>query len=129
MEHHVAMIGLQVERLDRVPVAHVSMDLDAASAAKLRERLIASLPRDASSLVLDLSDTRYVDSAGIDMLLRLGRSLEHRRVSLRLALPPGSGVARLVELVGLANAVPVHESVEEAVRAASANRAPDRDGA
>jgi anti-anti-sigma regulatory factor len=40
-------------------------------------------------LIVDLSGTRYLDSAGIDMLFRLAQSLGQRRATLRLVIPPG----------------------------------------
>jgi anti-sigma B factor antagonist len=111
------MIGLQVERHDQVPVARLSTDVDAANASQLREELWAQLGAHGGELVIDLSSTRYLDSAGIDMLFRLAQSLSERRGSLRLVIPVDSPLARLAQIVALPDAVPVHATVEEAIEA------------
>ncbi len=76
------MSPLDLERIDGVPIAHVHEDIDAANAANAQQQLADALDPDTSRLVVDLSDTRYLDSAGIDMLLRLGDRLDHRRAKL-----------------------------------------------
>jgi anti-sigma B factor antagonist len=111
------MIGLQVERHDQVPVARLSTDVDAANASQLREELWAHLGAHGGELVIDLSSTRYLDSAGIDTLFRLAHSLSERRGTLRLVIPADSPLARLAQIVALPNAVPVHATVEEAIEA------------
>jgi anti-anti-sigma factor len=111
------MVGLGVERLDDVPVARPRGDIDVANANQLRDELSDCLAHGGDSLVLDLSDTRYVDSAGLDMLFRLNERLRERRVQLLLVIPPGSQLARLVEIVALPRAVTVLPSLDEAMRA------------
>ncbi|HVS99380.1 MAG TPA: STAS domain-containing protein [Solirubrobacterales bacterium] len=109
------MNQLDVEQVDGVPIAHLDEDLDAANAAAVQQKLVEALGPDALSLVLDLSHTRYVDSAGIDMLLRLGDRLDHRRAELILVIPASSQLNRLVTIVGLPEAIAIHPSVEDAL--------------
>lgn len=111
------MIGLDVEHVDHVPVARPRGDVDAANARRLRDELAGCLGSDADELVLDLSETRYVDSAGIDMLFRLSERVRERRARLLLVIPQASQLSRLAEIVGLSRAMPVHETVEEALGA------------
>jgi anti-anti-sigma factor len=114
------MIGLQIERRDEVPVARLSTDVDAANASSLREELWAHLGAHGSELVIDLSNTRYLDSAGVDMLFRLAHSLSQRRGTLRLVIPEDSPLMRLVQIVALPDVVPVHATVEDALEAFAA---------
>ena len=116
------MITLDIERIDDVPVARPRGDIDAASASRTRAELIECFDTGAADdLVLDLSATRYVDSAGIDMLFRLSELLRQRRARLLLVIPPASSLARLATIVALPQAMPVHATVEQALRA----RAPE----
>lgn len=111
------MTGLEVERVNDVPVVRPRQDIDAANATQLRAELTACLDRGAEHLVLDLGATRYLDSAGIDMLFRLSERLRQRRARLLVVIPPSSQLARLAEIVALPSAMPVHETVEDALAA------------
>jgi anti-anti-sigma factor len=64
-------------------------------------------------LVIDLGGTTFVDSSFIAFLVRLAASLRARRRELLLVRPRGQ-VRRVFGIVGLANVVPVFESVEAA---------------
>jgi anti-anti-sigma factor len=109
---------LEVEHIDGVPVARPSEDIDAANARVLRDELAACL-EGADKLVLDLGATRYVDSAGIDMLFRLNELLRQRRATLLLVIPQRSQLTRLAQIVALPSAVAIHETVEDALGACS----------
>lgn len=110
------MSRLEIEQIDGVPIARVYEDIDAANAAVVRQQLDEALGPDALSLVVDLSATRYVDSAGIDMLLRLNDRLDHRRAKLILVIPEASQLKRLIAIVGLPEAITIHSSLENALR-------------
>lgn len=112
------MSRLQIERFDGVPVARPREDIDAANARVVRDELAACLD-DADRLVLDLGETRYVDSAGIDMLLRLNELLRQRRTALLLVIPQSSQLTRLMQIVALPSAMAIHETVGEALDAVS----------
>lgn len=109
------MTGLEVERVDNVSVVRPREDIDAANASQVRAELVAFLDKGGDCLVLDLSTTRYLDSAGLDMLFRLNERLRQRRATLRLVIPSSSHLARLVEIVGMSSALPIHETLEEAL--------------
>ena len=113
------MTALQIERIDGVPIAHVTDDLDAANAGPVRRQLDNALGPDDSSLIVDLSDTRYLDSAGIDMLLRLSDRLDHRRARLILVISGASQLTRLATIVGLPDAIAVQPTVSEALQQAA----------
>lgn len=108
------MTRLRIERVDGVPVAHPQEDIDAANARVVRDELAAGLD-DADRLVLDLGETRYIDSAGIDMLFRLNELLSQRRAALLLVIPESSQLMRLAQIVALPNAMAIHETVEQAL--------------
>ncbi len=108
---------LDIEKIDGVPVARCAQDIDAATAGTVRAELTACIGPDTDSVVLDLSATRYVDSAGLDMLFRFAERLGERRSTLLIVIPEDSRLNRLVSLVGMPEAVPVRASVEEALQA------------
>ncbi len=113
------MSPLNLERIDGVPIAHVGEDIDAANATTTQQQLAEALGPDASSLVIDLSETCYLDSAGIDMLLRLSDRLDHRRAKLVLVIPDTSQLKRLASIVGLSGAIAIHPTLPAALREAA----------
>ena len=106
-----------VERQDGVPVVRPREDIDAANAAALREQLADCVDPATDRLIVDLSETRYIDSAGIDMLFRLAELLRQRRTKLLLVIAPESNLARLAEIVGLPRAMAIHASLRAALGA------------
>jgi anti-anti-sigma factor len=123
------VIGLEVEYIDNVPVVRYRGDIDAANATRLRDAVVELVGRAADRLVLDLSDTLYLDSAGIDMLFRLNERLHQRRVRLLVVIPSGSQLQRVVEIVALPSIIPVHETLDEALAADPTKSAAQERGA
>lgn len=113
------MNPLDIEQIDGVPIVRINEDVDAANAATTQQQLADALDPDALSLILDLSETRYVDSAGIDMLLRLSDRLRHRRARLILVIPDTSPLKRLVTIVGMPEAIPICLGLPEALEEAT----------
>ena len=113
------MSPLDLERIDGVPIAHVNEDIDAANATITQQQLADALGPDASSLVIDLTETRYLDSAGIDMLLRLSDRLDHRRAKLILVIPDASQLKRLASIVGMPDAIAIHPTLSAALQEAT----------
>ena len=106
---------IAVERRGASVIAHVSGEIDMTNAAYLREQLLDSMPNDALVLVIDISGCRYLDSAGIEVLFDVSRRLPRRRQELRLVMPPGSPLKRVIELTEVAAAAPVHDSLDAAL--------------
>ena len=113
-----------IEKINGVPVAHIEGDIDAANATATEQQLTDALDSGSLSLVVDLSDARYVDSAGIDMLLRLSDRLDRRRAELILVIPDVSPLKRLAILVGLPEVVAIHPSLESALQKGDGTKTP-----
>jgi anti-anti-sigma factor len=96
-----------VER-DDVVVAELAGEVDASNAEAVRDELTGRA--ETRSLVVDLSRTRYLDSAGIAMLEAL-----HRMVPVRLVIPASTIVARAISITGLDGVIPTFASVEDAL--------------
>ena len=114
------MSALKIERVDGVGIARLDSDIDAANAARIRQELADCFQEGSDRVILDLTDTAYLDSAGIDMLFRLADRLRQRRSTLALVIAEGAQLQRLSRIVGLGRAMPVHDTVEDALRALTA---------
>ena len=87
-----------------VPVVVVSGELDVSNVDDLRASVASVTANRPEQIIFDLRDLRYIDSAGIAVLLGATKRVE--RVSLR---QPSPIVRRVVELTGLSAVLPVAE--------------------
>jgi anti-sigma B factor antagonist len=98
-----------------VPVAVLEGEVDASNAVEIRERMRALLTNHSRGLVVDLTPTTYLDSAGINLLFALGAALEERQQQLHLVVPPSSPIARPISITGLDATVAIHARREDAL--------------
>lgn len=89
-------------------------EVDLSNAREVMEAVRAAVTHDATLVVLDLSGTTYLDSAGIAMVFRLAERLGHRRQELRLVVPADAPIRRGLELTRVTTLLTVHESAETA---------------
>ncbi len=100
-----------------VLVASIIGEVDGSNSSDLRLALANRLPSTASALVLDLSETSYLDSAGIHTVFELGRRLAARRQALRLVVPADSPMRRVLELCAVDAVAPMDTELEASLRA------------
>ena len=86
-------------RTDECTVVQVTGELDIATAPALRDHLFA-LIRDGHPIVLELTGVEFMDSSGLEVLLRCHRGAELSGSELVLRRP-SHRVVRLLELSGL----------------------------
>jgi anti-sigma B factor antagonist len=85
-----------------VPVVTVSGDLDMSNADALEATVASIAAGHPERLIFDLSGLRFMDSAGIAVLL--GAATKVNVVQLR---DPSPAVRRVVELTGLGDVLPI----------------------
>jgi anti-anti-sigma factor len=91
-------------------VVHVSGEIDLSNVARVRDAIGAALP-DLPVVVLDLTGTEYIDSAGIAMLFRLAERLSYNRQQLRLVVPPDAPIRAVIRLTRLDQVMSVSDVV------------------
>ena len=107
-----------VEREGDALVVQLRGEVDMTNASFVREELTSAVPNDVRVLVVDLSGTRYLDSAAIEVLFELSRRLGRRRQHLALVVPPQSPLRRLLSVCDVGSVASVHESLAHARDAA-----------
>jgi anti-sigma B factor antagonist len=113
----IPLAQVRVDWHGEVPVAAVEGEVDASNAAEVAADLRALVTNRSTDLIVDLTPTRYLDSAGLNVLFSLGADLRARQLTLRLVVAAGSPVARMVELTGLDRAQPAYPTVADALAA------------
>jgi anti-anti-sigma factor len=86
------------------PIVSVSGELDSSNAASLEDSLAQVVGDHAEQLVLDLSALRFMDSAGVAVLVGVAANVD--RLRLR---EPSQAVRRVIELTGLSNVLPIEQ--------------------
>jgi anti-anti-sigma factor len=97
------------------PVVEVTGELDLSTAARWEED-VEAVGRDSTVVVLDLSDVRFVDSAGVRTLFRLVRTAESHGTHVFIVAPHAGPVRRLLDILAIDSLTPVCESRAEALR-------------
>jgi anti-sigma B factor antagonist len=100
---------------DDVVIARLSGEVDLSNATEVGDELSTSVPNTALGLVLDLTATTYLDSSGVHLIFDLAERLRTRQQQLRIVVPAGAPIRRVLRIVELGDTVPVLASVEEAV--------------
>jgi anti-anti-sigma factor len=98
----------------RTAVVIVSGEIDLTNAENLRDALLSALNAGARGLVVDMSATTFIDSAGVSALVRASRRAAATEATVRLAVT-APGVLRVLNLVGIDQLIEVHPSVSEAL--------------
>jgi anti-sigma B factor antagonist len=102
-------------RNGRVMVARMPVEVEITQAPLLRGQLMQAVENRDLGLVIDLTATEYLDSSGVNMLFELGEVLAARQLQMAIVMPEGGLVERVVAIVDLGSAMPIHRDVESAV--------------
>jgi anti-sigma B factor antagonist len=103
------------QRGDDMSIAAIEGEIDASNVHEVGERLRTLVTNRSTALVVDLTDTTYLDSAGINMLFTLGTALKERQQGLKLVVPTSSPIARMLSITGLDTEVPTFPTRAEAL--------------
>ncbi len=109
-------LNLEDEQLDGALLVHVRGEIDQWSTPMLSERLRTAAQEGDGTVMVDLCDVTMIDSAGISVLVNATRRLSQQRRRLMLICPP-SNLMRLFELTGLTDALEIHPTRDDALRA------------
>jgi anti-anti-sigma factor len=93
------------------PALRVRGELDIATAPRLAEAAASQLSQQPQAMVVDLTDTTFMDSSGARQLARIARLAADSGVSLEVVCPRANRPVRLVvDLLELRAVVPIVES-------------------
>ena len=113
---------LRVERHGETALARIAGEVDSSNVGDLSQRLLAAVPNQARALVLDLSETSYIDSTGISLIFDAAARLRNRRQELRLVVTPRSFVGEVLAAVSMEQSVAIDPALDEALRAVGGER-------
>ena len=109
------LADVHFEEHDGAPVARIRGEIDMSNVGELSGTLQNAVDQSAPGIVIDFSDTQYLDSAGLHFVFELGKRLRDRGQRLYLVVPRGSLVATVLEIVNIEALAPRCETLEAAV--------------
>jgi anti-sigma B factor antagonist len=110
----VPEISFPVEVVEGVPVVTAPEEIDITNAAGLQAALLEAAGPGRTLVVVDMSGTRFCDSAGLNALVTAVRRARADGGEVRL-VAVGQAVARVVALTGVDRVVPIYASLEDAL--------------
>lgn len=109
------------ENVDPARITRLPTEIDVASRGAAEADLLAavSVP---GLVIADMTGTAICDSAGMRMLLAAHDRARSTGASLRVAVTPGTSVARVMAILGVNRILSLYDSVEDAQAACAARR-------
>jgi anti-sigma B factor antagonist len=108
-----------VEVVAGMPVVATPEEIDITNATGLRAALLEASAHGHGTLVVDMSETQFCDSAGIHLLVRAHKRAQAEGGELLLVLPRTS-VLRAFAITGVDRVIPNFSRLEEALGQAPA---------
>ena len=101
--------------INRVPVVTAPAEIDVTTAEQLRMVLLDAARHGHARVVVDMTRTRFCDSAGLTVLVRAHKRAVAEGGGLRLVIPAGGAVARIFAITRLDQVIPLVGSLDEAL--------------
>jgi stage II sporulation protein AA (anti-sigma F factor antagonist) len=108
-------LSVEVE-LPREDVALITVDgyLDVDTATEFQAHLANQLHHGRRHFLLDLSSVPFMDSSGMNIILRVYQETRKTEGSVHV-ISPAPAVRRILDLTGVSITVPISESLDEAL--------------
>jgi anti-sigma B factor antagonist len=110
--------------INGVAVVSAPAEIDIANAEQLRTVLLEAGRRGNARVVVDMTRTRYCDSAGFSALVAAHKWALAEGGGLRLVIPADSRVLRIFTVTGLGRFIPRFGSLEQALNPGPAAASP-----
>ena len=106
-----------LDHRNSVGVARLSGDVDITQTAALRNQLLGAVRNDDLGLVVDLTETRFIDSVGVSLMFELAERLSGRQLRFAVVVPDEGLVQRVLTIVDLDSVAEVHRTLDDALAA------------
>ena len=108
-------ITIDKQQRDEEIVVLVAGEIDAYTAPKLREELLALAEEGNKSITVNLQDVSYLDSTGLGVFVGLFKQLKEKGGELKL-IQLSDRLKRLFEITGLSKVMNISSTTEEGRR-------------
>ncbi len=106
--------GFSVEVVNGVPVVAAPDEIDITNAAGLRAALLEAAGYGNGTLVVNMSQTRFCDSAGLQALVRAHQRARTEGGEVRLVIS-GAHIRRILTIAGIDRMIPSFPALDQAL--------------
>jgi anti-anti-sigma factor len=117
-EELITELALRTVAADGFIVIEAYGEIDMANADEMRRMVDSSVADGADRLIVDLSGIRFMDSTGLNVLIRTSRQLGPGSVGVVVSRP---SIRKIFALTGIDEVVPIFASVADAMQALDAD--------
>lgn len=117
--------------LGEAAVITLPEEIDISNSEQVREELLSLLNRGPAVLIVDMAETTFCDSAGVNALVRAHKRATANGAEIRLVVA-SLGVQRVLAITGVDRLIPVYPSMTASLAApgepaepAETHRGPD----
>jgi anti-sigma B factor antagonist len=93
-------------------ILRIHGEIDISNAREVLATIQAVVPNGAQAIVVDLSETAYLDSSGVHLLLLLADRLRARRQELSLVVPSTARIRALLEVAGVPKLIQMRDHLD-----------------
>jgi anti-sigma B factor antagonist len=111
--------GYEISWVDGVPVVSAPAEVDVTNVEELLQAMRACTHPEHATLVVDMSETTFCDSAGFSQLVQAHRRAAAAGGEVRLVISAAS-VMRLLSIIGVDRIMPIFTNLEDAIEEAPA---------
>ena len=109
----IELARVETEQRGTTCLVRVQGEVDMSNVQDVSASIEAAVPAHTLEVVVDLSETTYLDSAGLAFLLRLSERLSGRRQTLSLVVPEDSPIRAVLEVTGLPNVMQIRTDLQD----------------
>lgn len=106
----------EIEWHDVLAVVRMPAEIDVTNADRAREALLATAAEGPAVVIIDMGETTFCDSAGVQAIIAAYRQAAATGIQFMIV---ATEVARIFTLVGIADLIPIKSTLEAALEASA----------
>jgi len=106
--------GYELRRIGQHGVVTVPAEVDATNSAEVRQALLAAASQDLPILIIDMSETTFCDSTGVQAIVAAHQQAAATGTRLRLV---ATAALHILTVIGVDQLIPVYPDLEAALAA------------
>lgn len=113
---------VEVMQEGAITIAQIAGEIDIANRAQFADEVLGRMADDSTALVVDLTELRYIDSAGMRTLFEIAAALNMREQFFAVAVLEGSPLRSVLKVTRFEDVAAICPTRQDALDLASLER-------